>query len=516
MAEFGLLETTLIGLAVYTVVVWYVGYLGWRKTGKTVEDYVLGSRLFGTVALTSTIAATWFTAFFYYGAQGTYYWGGFTFLTNTWWQILLVVFYWTFGIRIWLVGKKHGFMTPADMLADYYQSKLVGVLVAIASIVFLYPYIQIQIVGGGIALDAISQGRLPNAYQWGAFLMFVTMLIYTVIGGVKSVVWTDIIQGVVLFGTLFIGAFIAVSAAGGLDTLFKTVAAKTPDLFIYPDHWFPRAEYGHALTFPIYFSFLIGFGIGGALQPPIWQRYYIFRSPKILRNTCLILAVFYVLACSTAPFIGTAGHILVPGLKPPQTDSVLPLMAAKHFPWYAVAVVIGVWAASMSTLDSQILSISSFVSRDIYQALINPKAAEQKLTQITKIMVVVFSIVAFVGALYRPPLITLMALIGVAALTNLLTPLIGATMWPRATREGAIAGLLAGIIGTALFQFVVPKAYVLGFFAGIWGLFFNIIAFFAVSYLTKPMPKEIQDRFHGLLASRLYKAALATREASRP
>jgi len=507
-----LTELTIGMLVAYTAIIALLGYIAYRRTKLTLDDYVLGSRLFGTFALVMTLSATWFTAFFYYGAMGTYYWGGLTFLTNVWWQFLLVAMYWTFGIRIWLLGKRYGYITPADLLSDYYQSKVVRLLVAILCIVFLLPYIQVQLIGSGIALNVISGGEVP--FWLGAFLFFAMGTAYTLIGGMRSDVWTDIVQGIVLFGILFIALPVVVIQAGGLGNLFSVVAEKQPKLLLYPTNWNPIADYGLAVTFPIYLSFFLGFGIGGMVQPPIWQRFYIARSATVMRRTCLALLVFYAIAINTAPFIGLAGHVLVPGLKPPKTDEVFQLMATQYITWLAPIIVLGVWAAGMSTMDSQILSLGSFVSRDIYQRFIDPKASDKTLSRITQLALVAFAVIAFWGALARPGIITMIALVGVAALTNLITPLIGATMWPRATREGAIAGLLGGIVGTILFQFVVPAPWRFGFFAGIWGLFINVILFFGVSYLTKPMPKAIQDRFHGYLSSKLYKVALAANEST--
>ncbi len=107
-----------------------------------------------------------------------------------------VVPYYFFGPRAWNLGKKFGYVTQAELLADRFNSKSISVLLGILSVAVFIPYLTLQMMGAGYVLNVISQDKIP--YWVGAGITYLIVLIYVYFSGAMGVGWSNAFQGVIM------------------------------------------------------------------------------------------------------------------------------------------------------------------------------------------------------------------------------------------------------------------------------------------------------------------------------
>jgi SSS family solute:Na+ symporter len=479
-------------IVLYSIACAVLGYAGGRVGKVNMEEYFVGGRKIGFLVAYFTYVATFHSAFAILGAGGWIYARGVSFFAIFCSCIFSPLMIYLLGYRVWLLGKRYGYITPSDLLADFYKGNFIRVLVALVGLVFTLPYIQAQMMGSGYIFEVATGGRIP--YFWGAFFLYIVMVVYIWMGGLRAVAWTDTLQGIWMFAAVWVGGFIILkNSLGTLDwgILFQKIEQTHPNLLtISSVYW------------PIYFSLFISLA-GISIQPPSWLRFYIVRKPQFLKWMAVTSPLYLILFYFPIFLIGFAGKLMMPGIKNP--DMIVPLMALKYMPiWLASFVFAGGMAAIMSTADSQLHVCSAIFTRDIYQKLISPEASEERSVFMGKILIVVFAAISVLLALTKPTFIVIVVAVGLGGLLQLLPALIGAIYWPRATRQGVIAGLIVGITVLILTQFVWPNP--LKIMSGAWGILANAVVFIIVSYLTPPPSEESINRFHGYLESVIYKS----------
>ena len=169
-------------------------------------------------------------------------------------------------------------------------------------------------------------------------------------------------------------------------------------------------------------------------------------------------------------------------------DMVLPIMVATYTPTFIFAfVMVGALAALMSTADSQLLSLSTMISRDI--PIKKKRISEIIVGKIVIVILSLFAIIFVIGG-YDPKIGIMGTLVSTtfSGLAVLCPTTIAALYWKRTTKYGCIASIIIGEISIFLFQFnIFPNQ---GFLSAIWGILIAIIVLVIVSYIFKP--KDIQ------------------------
>jgi len=161
--------TSLIfGYILFTIV---LGIVANRRLSDDLEDFLLYGRKAGFVVLYLTVVATYHSAFAFLGSGGFFYTHGIGFWEAGTWTVLVGAITYTLGVRIWAVGKKFNYMTPADMLADFYESEAVRVAVAVISVLFTILYIQVQAQGLGYIISVASGDRI--SFELGTFILLI-------------------------------------------------------------------------------------------------------------------------------------------------------------------------------------------------------------------------------------------------------------------------------------------------------------------------------------------------------
>jgi solute:Na+ symporter, SSS family len=488
--------TTLI--FVYLLVTIVLGVVANRRLTVDMEDFLLYGRKAGFVVLYLTVVATYHSAFAFLGSGGYFYTHGIGFWDAGTWTILVGAITYVLGSRIWALGKAFGYITPADMLADFYESEAVRVLVAVVSVLFTILYIQVQAQGLGYILSVASGDRIP--FEVGTLVLLVVAAGYLVAGGLRAVYWTDVVQGLWMYLAVWIGALVlAFKLFGGPLHLWREVAARRPDLltlpgpqgFFTPGMW---VGMGIALSFGIIF------------QPHMMIRYYSAVDGKTIKWLGATTPIYLMTLYIPAALVGLGGALVLPDLSIP--DQVFPELLFQFAPPLLTGVILaGATAAAMSTLDSILHSNMTVLTRDVYQRYVAPGATQARYVWVGRLIVVGLLAVGYVLSVKTFAfLVTLVTLSGSGAL-QLMPAIVGVCFPGRRvfTRAGVLAGMMTGL--AVLYLTLVPTPnplgglvdvpHPLGVHAAVWSIVANFAVTIVVSRLTAPPSAETITRIHG-------------------
>ncbi len=262
-------------IASYLLLIIVLGVMANRRLTVDVEDFSLYGRKARFIVLYLTIVATYHSAFAFLGSSGFFYTHGIGFWDAGAWTVLVGGITYVLGSRIWALGKRFGYITPAEMLADFYESESVRVVTAFVSVVFTILYIQVQAQGLGYIISVASNDHI--SYELGTLVLLVAAAGYLMAGGLRAVYWTDVIQGVWMYLAIWIGALVLVyKLFGGPIELWKQVAIHRPDLLTAPG---PEGFF----TPGMWFGLLIVLSFGIVFQPHIMLRYYTAISGNTIK-----------------------------------------------------------------------------------------------------------------------------------------------------------------------------------------------------------------------------------------
>ncbi len=248
----------------------------------------------------------------------------------------------------------------AAVIASWNQSEFVvwRRVAAVIMVVFLGAYAAAQISAGGKAL----QGVLGWSPEVGAVVVAVMILSYSAAGGIRASIWTDAIQSFVMLAAMTLLFFVGVYGIGGPGiTLAKMNAVPGfMDLFP-PDLLFP-GFLGIAM-FIVGWMFA-GFSVVG--QPHIMVRFMALDSPDHMVRARAWYYGYFTLFYALATGVGMLSRLYLPELDGLDPELALPTMALELLPAIFVGMILaGIFAATMSTADSLVLSCSAAITHDL-------------------------------------------------------------------------------------------------------------------------------------------------------
>ena len=482
-------------ILVYLLATIVIGAVANRRLSANLEDFLLYGRQAGVIVLYLTVVATFHSAFAFLGSGGFFYTHGIGFWVAGTWTILVGVITYTLGTRIWALGKRFGYITPADMLADFYESEAVRVLTALVSVVFTILYIQVQAQGLGYIISVASGGRV--SFELGTLILLAVAAAYLIAGGLRAVYWTDVIQGVWMYVAVWVGGLVLVyKLFGGPVALWQRLAAERPDLLTLPG---PEGLF----TPGVWFGMTIALSFGIVFQPHMMIRFYSAASARTLKWLGATTPIYLMTLYIPAAMVGLGGALVLPDLE--VADRIFPELLFLYAPaWLTGLILAGATAAAMSTLDSILHANMTVLTRDVYQRYVAPDRSQKHYVLFGRCAVVVLLAVGYVLSISTFEfLVTLITLSGAGALQ--LMPAILGVCYPGrrpTTRAGVIAG-----IGAGLFVLYVTRAMIyqpLGIHEAAWSLAINFAVTIVVSRLSKPPSEATRARIHGEIERFVY------------
>ena len=498
-----IVATTLI--FVYLLVTIVLGAVANKRLTVDLEDFLLYGRKAGFIVLYLTVVATYHSAFAFLGSGGYFYTHGIGFWAAGTWTVLVGAITYVLGTRIWALGKAFRYITPADMLADFYESEGVRIAVAIISVLFTILYIQVQAQGLGYILSVASGERI--SFEVGTFILLVVAAGYLVAGGLRAVYWTDVIQGIWMYLAVWIGALVlAFKLFGGPLQLWRQVAAERPDLLTLPG---PEGFF----TPGMWLGMGIALSFGIVFQPHMMIRYYSAVDGKTLKWLGATTPIYLMTLYIPAALVGLGGALVLPDLAIP--DQVFPELLFRFAPaWLTGVILAGATAAAMSTLDSILHSNMTVLTRDVSQRYLAPGRSQAHYVWIGRSIVLVLLAVGYVLSVKTFAfLVTLVTLSGSGAL-QLMPSILGVCFPGRRpfTRAGVLSGIGVGLL--VLYLTLVPAPnplsglvdvpHPLGLHGAIWSILANFAVTIGVSRFTRPPSTETVARIHGEVERYVY------------
>ncbi|MGY2836423.1 sodium:solute symporter family protein [Thermostichus sp. MS-CIW-41] len=461
-------------VGVYLLLLAAIGFWSYRHSGRDPVSYFLAGRGLGSLALTLTTLATLLSAFTFIGVPADAYTHGLGIFLGVGVTTALIsgLFLWV-GYRVWLAAQHFGFITPSEFFGHRFQSPLLALLYCLSALVFTAPYISIQIIGGARTLAAVLGEGIP--YWPLAVVVALVILGYVLFGGSQAVVWTDVVQGIILIlgmGVAFVALALGVGqeAAGQLDPWLSLPGPN--------GRWSWQGLLGNQLLF----------FMATPLFPQFFQRFYMARSAHPFKTLMVVWPLLILLVFFPAALLGVWGRLAFPGLE--KADQIMPLMLQTLPGGVAAVVITAALAALMSTADSQLLTASSLVTRDLVVTFFRRQLSPHQEELLGRWVVLGIGLASFVIALNPPGLIVEIATWSFQGNAMLFPVLIAGLYWKRATRAGAVAGaLVSSGLTLGWLSGLLPRAWTGGWLPVIPAVVIGSGVLIGVSLLTQP-PKE--------------------------
>lgn len=456
-------------IAVFFAICFVIAHHGKLRTGKTIEEYFIAGRNIGSFIAALTYSATTYSAFMMVGLVGLTAIHGVGALGFELIYMMGLVLAVAFGLRFYVAGKKWGLVTPAQLLVERYGSPLLGLIAAILYHIFLIPYMAVQLIGAGALLSGITKGAVP--FEVGALILAAIAFAYTIWGGMRAVAWTDALQALIMLISSLLMLFIVFQLAGGVGVVFSKLLQEPQMLSV------PGPHNRFAIT--AFISMTIPWFFFSVSNPQVVQRFYIPRSVKSLKNMIRGFLVFGFIYTVIVTMLGLVAHVLVPWVQ--NQNMVTPTLLTMVPEPIAILVLIGILAASISTLDSIMLTLSSEFAIDIMK-VIKPQCSEALALKAGKAFMTVI-LIATIAFSFTKGLIVELAVTSSSWLLQLVPAFIAALIWSKANKVSAYLSIASGVITTALLTFL--GANPLGVAPGIWGFLTAIIALIIPSLILK-------------------------------
>ena len=470
-------------VVVYFIFLIALGIFAHKKTKKTPEDYFLANRTFGPVILFFTLAATNFSAFTFLGFAGNAYSSGFgQYGIMGFGTAIMAIMFYVIGRKVWRLGKKKGYITPPELIGDRFNSISLRLLFMIVMVIFTIPYLATQAIGAGYLINYIVPGI---TWQIGAIITMIIIMIYVLSGGMRGSGWTDVFQGLIMIIAMTMAIVFVAISLGGFEAANTAAYAASPGLFTRPgggEYFLPQ----------IWFSFMLLWIFADPMFPQIFSRFYTAKDEKSLKTSMILYPIVVSFLFLFPVLIGVWAHgaseSVSSEIAKSSADMVLPIMVANYAPSFIFAfVMVGALAALMSTADSQLLSLSTMLSRDI--PIKKKRVSEILFGKILIIILSLFAIIFVIGG-FNEKIGIMGTLVSTtfSGLAVLCPTTIAALYWKRATKYGCIASIIVGEISIFLFQFKLVPSH--GFLSAIWGILIAIIVLVFVSYISQPKDRQ--------------------------
>ena len=259
-------------------------------------------------------------------------------------------------------------------------------------ILFAFPYIATQLIGGGIIFETATQGAI--SLKVGAAIFLAAGVIYVWLGGLRAVAWTDAVQGVFMFGATWLaGWFFVFSTYQGPQAFWSAIVQKFSAYASLPGQ-------AGVITPAFYISFAIMTGIGVSMTPHIFLQYISARSPRVLKWVAAFGMAYLILFYLPTAFLGLGAVQAFQDLA--RADAAIPRVLYEFAPvWFASIVVAGAVAAAMSTADSQLHAVSALITCDWYEDYAGEDVDERTVTRIAQYTIPVLGVLSYIIAIQQ-------------------------------------------------------------------------------------------------------------------
>lgn len=437
-----------IGFTVYLVVVLIVGAFTYRLN-RSQADFLLAGRKLNVWVATFSERASGESAWLLLGLPAAVMTVG---LVESWTALGCVA---GIGFAWWAVAAGLRRETEAEdalTLPQFLACKFgdwatpIRTLATLIIIFFYAFYVAAQFNGAGKVLNV----TFGITHLTGIIIGAVVIIAYTMMGGFFAVAWTDLVQAIIMIGTLVVLPLAGLVEVAQQQSSIGEALAGAGNL---------RSWTGGATGLGAVAAVISGlsWGFGYAGQPHTVTRFMSIRNPGQIRIGRWVALAWAIPAFTGAVFIGLVGLALYDQGTLADPEQLMPRLATDLLPgWLAGIFISGAIAAMMSTADSQLLVGTSALAEDFYRRGLNKELTQARLVQISRGVTIVLGLAAFALALASDKLIFALVSYAWSGLGASFGPALLLTLhWKRTTGAGVFAGMLTGAFTTVLWSNLV-------------------------------------------------------------
>lgn len=312
-------------------------------------------------------------------------------------------------------------------------------IAAVVMIVFLGAYAAAQISAGGKAL----QGVLGWNPATGAMVVAAMILAYSVAGGIRASIWTDAVQSTVMLAAMAVLFFVGLQGQGGTSGTVDKLADVPGFLDLFP----PDLAFPGALGLGLFVLgwMFAGFSVVG--QPHVMVRFMALDDSRSLARTRVWYYGYFTLFYALATGVGMLSRLYLPQLGDLDPELALPTMASELLPAIFVGMILaGIFAATMSTADSLVLSCSAAITHDL-----SPTRLDR--TRHAKIATAAVTLLALAIAMSETRSVFQLVILSWSTLAAAFAPLLTTyALGRRISESGAVTAMLVGVASALLWR----------------------------------------------------------------
>ncbi len=510
----------IIAMAIYMSVVIGIGLVYAKRANASSENYFLGGRSLGPWVTAMSAEASDMSGWLLMGLPGVAYWCG---LSDAFWT--------AFGLAVgtylnWLIVAKRlrrysvragNAITLPEFFSNRFREKdkVISSLSAVFILIFFSVYASSCFVTCGKLFSTLFDAPYIPMMILGA----VFVLVYTILGGFLAESASDFMQAIVMFFALTVIVVVGVVQAGGLGEVLEN-AKSIPGFWDFFGIANPTMEngmqqvvggapvFGEASEYGLLkICSMMAWGLGYFGMPQVLLRFMAIRHEDELKLSRRVAMVWVVISLAVAVFIGIVGRKIFPTahLTATSAENIFITISTSFLPpIFAGFVMAGILAATISSSDSYLLIAASAFAKNIYQGLMKKDATDKQVMRMSRLTLLVISLVAILIALDENSVIFTIVSFAWAGFGATFGPLmVFSLFWKRMTRSGAIAGMVGGASMVFAWKLVISK---LGGLFAIYELLpafvFSAVCIVVVSLLTEAPSQEIQEDFEAVKAGR--------------
>ena len=459
------------GIMIYLLALVAVGFYKIRSV-KTSADFMVAGRSLPWYILVGTLLATWMGSGSLFSGAGLGYRNG---LAGLWssggaWLGIALIYFITRRIR------NFGKVTVPDIFEARY-GPAAAVLATITTVIAYTTIVSYQFRGGGKVLSMVSDGMI--SLEAGIIITAVFAISYTVLAGMFSVVYTDVVNGVLMTIGILGALLFLIFRVGGLGEI--AAVAESAGKWQLFGNW--AAERTGDISGPIIaISFFVPTMLLLMGDGNMYQRIFSARDGGSAKKAVFFWIIGVIVLESAISMLGLTGAVatakgLIPDLvadaqstlvnptegalleaRQAGSESVIPAIAR----FAGLPIVLGMLLVStmmaiiVSTADSFLLIPATNLTRDVYQRYIHPDADEKQVLLISRGLVLVLGIIAFLlVSQFKTVLNAAFTAYNIYG-TSITPALLAAVLWKRATSVGALASIITGTSVTLIWTYVLP------------------------------------------------------------
>lgn len=503
-----------ISMIVYMAVVIGIGLYFAKRANESSENFFLGGRSLGPLVTAMSAEASDMSGWLLMGLPGVAYWYG---LSDAIWTAIGLAAG-TYLNWLFVAKRLHNYsviagdsITLPDFFSNRFKEK--NKVIMTISAVFILVFFTVYASSCFVTVGKLFSTLFGFKYQVMMIAGAVFVLLYTFLGGFLAETASDTMQAFVMIVALITILTVGTVAAGGAAAVIEN-AQSIPGFFEFFGIASPALgadgnqlvanglpQFNEAGKYGLYTVLsTMAWGLGYFGMPQVLLRFMAIRNSDELKTSRRIATVWVIISLGASVAIGIIGRSLFPTelLTYSESESIFIVLSSNLLPaMLAGFVMAGILAATISSSDSYLLIAASAFSKNIYQHLVKKDATDEQVMKISRIMLLLISIIGIIIALDKNSVIFTIVSFAWAGFGATFGPItIFSLFWKRTTREGAIAGMLSG--GTMVFIWKLilkPMGGIFGVYELLPAFIVSCIFIYAVSKMTKEPSAEIQKEF---------------------